>query len=98
MRNKGLLLAFSMNVAAAVWDYRTTRHCVDNHLGEEANPLMGQTRAQELGVGISLSALTYYAAGKLKKQGDGNYAFGVLWTGTLLHVVAAAHNQSVCHS
>jgi hypothetical protein len=97
MKNKGILLGVSMNVGAAIWDYKTTRHCVDTHRGKEGNPLMGQSRAQELSVVISLSALTYYFIGKLKEQGEGNYAFGVLWGGTLLHFAAGAHNWSVCH-
>jgi len=67
-----------MNAAAAVWDYQTTRHFLDTHRGSEGNPLMGQCRAQELGVGSSLSALTYLAAGKLKEQGEGDFAFGAL--------------------
>ena len=35
-------------------------------------------------------------SGKLKEHGDGNYAFGVLWSGTLLHVFAGAHNWATC--
>jgi hypothetical protein len=97
MKNKGMLFGVSMNVAAAVWDYETTRQCIDAHRGKEANPLMGQSRAQELSVGISISALTYYMAGKLKEQGGGNYAFGVLWGGTMLHFFAGAHNWAACH-
>jgi len=96
MKNKGMLLGMSLNAAALVWDYKTTRHCVDTHRGKEGNPLMGQTRAQELGVGISLSAFAYFLSGKLKEHGDGNYAFGVLWSGTLLHVFAGAHNWATC--
>ena len=97
MKNRGILLSVGMNVAAAVWDYKTTRHCVDTHRGKEANPLMGQSRAQELGVGISLSGLTYFVTGKLKEQGNGNFAFGALWGGTMLHFFAGAHNWSACH-
>jgi hypothetical protein len=96
MKNKGMLLGMSTNAAAMVWDYRTTRHCVETHRGKEGNPLMGNSQAQELGVGISLTALTYFISGKLKKQGDGNYAFGVLWGGTMLHVLAGAHNWATC--
>ena len=97
MKNKGMLLGMAVNAAAAVWDYKTTRHCIDTHRGSEGNPLMGQSQAQELSVGIGLTALTYFMAGKLKKQGDGNYAFGALWGGTILHVFAGAHSWSVCH-
>jgi hypothetical protein len=97
MKNRGILLGVGMNAAAAVWDYKTTRHCVDTHRGKEGNPLMGQSQAQELSVGISGTALLYVLSGKLKQQGDGNYAFGVLWGGTMLHFFAGAHNWSVCH-
>jgi hypothetical protein len=97
MKNRGILFAVSMNVAAAVWDYKTTRHCIDVHRGREANPLMGQSRAQQLSVGIGLSAFTYFAAARLKKQGDGNYAFGALWVGTMMHFLAGTHSWSACH-
>ena len=97
MKNRGILLGIGMNTAATVWDYKTTRHCIDTHRGKEGNPLMGQSRAQELGVGISLTGVTYFLAGKLKEQGSGNYAFGVLWGGTMLHFFEGAHSWSVCH-
>ena len=98
MTNKGMLLGMAMNAAAAVWDYKTTRHCIDTHRGKEGNPLMGQSQAQELSVGIGLTALTFFSAGKLKKQGDGNYAFAALWGGTALHFFAGAHAWAVCHN
>jgi hypothetical protein len=97
IRNPAILWGISMNVVATVVDYKTTRHCIDTHRGKEANPLMGQSRAQELSVGIGLSALTYYFAGRLKKQGDGNFAFGALWVGTALHSFAASASWAGCH-
>jgi hypothetical protein len=97
IRNPGILWGISMNATAVVLDYKTTRHCIDTHRGREGNPIMGQSRAQQLSVGISLSALTYYFAGRLKKQGDGNYAFGILWLGTFLHGGAAAYSWAGCH-
>jgi hypothetical protein len=96
MKNPFLLAGIGANAAAAVWDYKTTRHCIDTHRGTEVNPIMGQSQAQELSVGFGLTGLMYFLSGKLKEEGRGNYAFLVLWANTSLHFYAAAHNRSVC--
>jgi hypothetical protein len=91
-----MLVTTSLLVASFVMDYKTTRYCVDRHMGHEANPLMGDSRAQELAVGIGFTSASIWAAGKLKEDGDGKVAFIGLWATTALHAAAAAHNAVVC--
>jgi hypothetical protein len=96
LRNPALLIGEAANIGAAVWDYKTTRVCIDTHRGYEANPLMGQSRVQEIGVSIGLNVVLYLLAAKLKKDGNGNIALAILGAGTSLHVAAASHNRSIC--
>ena len=92
------LMRFSVavGIGAFVWDYKTTRYCIDHHLGREGNPIEGQTRAQELAVGLGITAFSFWAAGKLKEKGEGNKAFAEEWLISSLHFLAAAHNRAVC--
>jgi hypothetical protein len=92
------LMRFSVavGIGAFVWDYKTTRYCIDRHLGREGNPIEGQTRAQELAVGLGITAFSFWAAGKLKEKGEGNKAFAEEWLISSLHFLAAAHNRAAC--
>jgi hypothetical protein len=96
MSHPSMLVTTSLLVASFVMDYKTTRYCVDRHLGHEANPLMGDSRAQELAVGIGFTSASIWAAGKLKEDGDGKVAFIGLFATTALHSIAAAHNAVAC--
>lgn len=96
MTRPSMLVTSSLLVASFVMDYKTTRYCVDHHLGHEGNPLMGDSRAQELAVGIGFTSASIWAAGKLKEDGDGKVAFIGLFATTALHAAAAAHNAVVC--
>jgi hypothetical protein len=96
MSHPAMIVGTLLNVGAAAWDYQTTRYCIEHGAGREANPIMGQSRAQELAVGIGITAFSTWATGKLKENGDGNRAFFIQWTGTALHFLAAAHNRAVC--
>lgn len=97
MKSKGVVLGITLNAAAAVFDYKTTRHCIATHQGKEGNPLMGQSRAQELSVGISLTALQYFLVGKVKEKGMGNVAFAILYGGTVLHFYEGSRAWAECH-
>jgi len=97
MKNRVLLAGLAANVGAFAWDYATTRACIDRHHGNEANPVLGQTQAQELGVGITLTAVNYLLAAKLKQRGQGNVAFFGLFGLATTHIYFAAHNRAVCH-
>src|SRR5260370_4319940 len=90
MKNKGMLLGMAVNAAAAVWDYKTTRHCIDTHRGNEGNPLMGQSQAQEVSVGIGLTALTYFIAGEMTKHGERQFAVLSLVGGTIFDIFITA--------
>jgi len=95
LKNPMIAGAIAVNIGADVWDYRTAFA----HLGQkgfkETNPIMGQSRAQMLAVGISLDAIMYFSAARLKERGKGNYAFMVLAGNSVLHVYAAANNRSL---
>jgi hypothetical protein len=55
---------------------------------------MGQSRAQELSVGFSLTATLYFLAAKLKQHGNGNAAFMVLSAGAANHAYQALRAQA----
>lgn len=93
LKNPLILGAVAANLGAFVWDYRETRACIDAHQCTEANPIMGQSRAQELTVGIGLTATFYFLAAKLKQHGNGNAAFGLLSGNALMHVYEALRGQ-----
>jgi len=95
LKNPLMLGGIAVNLGADIWDYKATRACIAAHTCIEGNPLMGQSRAQQLGVGIGLDALLYYVAVWLKQGGDGNLAFALLTTSTTLHVYFAAHGQAL---
>jgi hypothetical protein len=96
MTNPAMVVSTSIAVASLVVDYKTTRYCIDRRLGKEANPLMGQSRAQELGVGMGLTSLSVFAAGKLKQEGNGSLGIFALWAATLAHGYAAYQNAEKC--
>jgi hypothetical protein len=94
--NPAIVVVSSLQVASFIMDYKTTRYCIDRHLAREANPLLGQSRAQELGVGIGLNLVSFWAAGKLKARGDGNLVFLGEWAMTMMHSYAAIRNATTC--
>ena len=96
MMNPAVFTASSLLLASFITDYKTTRYCVDRRLGREANPLLGQHRAQELTVGLSLTAVSIWAVGVAKKNGDGHIAIVGESMITILHALASAHNAVVC--
>jgi hypothetical protein len=96
MKHPQMLIGSAILVTSMIADYKTTRSCIDRGLGHEANPMLGQSRAQELGIGIPITALGIFAAGKLKKSGNGNAAMFALWTGTVMHTVMATRNAAIC--
>lgn len=93
LTNPMILGGLTVNLATAVWDYRATRACIDSHRCTEGNPLMGNTRAQELPVGIGLTAAFYILAAKLKQRGHGNQAMAILSASAALHSYLALRAQ-----
>lgn len=93
LKNPMILGAVTANLGAAVWDYRATRACINAHRCTEANPIMGQSAAQELAVCFGLTTTFYFLAAKLKQHGNGNAAFGLLSGNALMHVYQALRSQ-----
>jgi len=96
LSNPVIITGTALLTSAFVMDYKTTRHCIDRHLRREANPLMGQSRAQQLGVGLGLLTASVLATAKLKSQGRGNSAIFIQWVGTVAHSYYAYQNAVVC--
>jgi hypothetical protein len=85
--NPGLLVGYSMNLAATVLDIEGTQACLHANTCREANPLFGPrpSRARAYGTAIPWNLGAYAADALLKKLGRGNLAFGVLWGQTMAH-------------
>ncbi len=93
MRNPLMVIGGLLNLASTIADIEGTQACLHAHTCREGNPLFGAnpSRARAYGIGIPLTFATYTMAGLLKKHGNGNYAFAVLWCGTLLHAYEASN-------
>jgi len=98
MSHPSMIVVTSLLLASFVADYKTTRYCVDRGMGHESNPLMGQSRAQELAVGLTATGVSIWGIGELKRQGDGSVAVFAGFGGILLHTFAAYHNMAACGS
>jgi hypothetical protein len=96
LSNPAIITSTAVLTTALVVDYKTTRFCIDRHLAREANPLMGQSRKQELGVGLGLLTAGVLATAKLKSQGHGDTAILIQSMGTIAHLMAAYQNAVVC--
>ena len=99
-RNPAMLIADALNLAATVADIEGTQACLHAHTCREANPLFGSnpSRARAYGSAIPIAFFTYAVAARLKKYGDGNFAFGALWAATMLHVYFAASGFAVANN
>jgi len=64
-------------VLSTAFDAEGTQACLRAHTCTEGNPIMGKhpSRARMYGTAMPLNAITIFAMGKLKKQGDGFPAF-----------------------
>lgn len=93
LKNPLILGGIIADAGAAVWDLRTTRACIDNYTCKEANPLMGQSLAQQVTVGTGLNAILYYAAVRMKQRGKGNTALFFLAANAGLHVFFATYGR-----
>jgi len=91
-RNPAMLIADALNLASTVADIEGTQACQHAHTCSEANPLFGSnpSRARAYGTAIPIAFATYAMAARLKKNGDGNLAFGILWAATAVHFYLAA--------
>lgn len=96
MSNPEVIFSTAAETTSFIADYKTTRYCIDHHRGKEANPLLGQSRAQELGVGVAILAMSTFATAKLKSKGYGPEAVGLQWAATVAHTLAASLNAMSC--
>jgi hypothetical protein len=92
-KNPMMLGGLAVNAAAAVWDLRATRACIDNHTCRERNPIMGQSLAQQVTVGAGLGAFFYYGAVRMKQRGRGNTALFLLAASTGIHILLATYGH-----
>jgi hypothetical protein len=92
IRNRFMIASFVLNVASTVADIEGTQACIHAGTCREGNPIFGSkpTRARAYGVAMPIAFGTYALAGWMKKHGDGNVAFGILWAGTMAHTYLAA--------
>lgn len=95
MRNPLVMTASILRLASMVADIEETQNCIRAHTCKEGNPIFGPSRARQYGIGVPLELSVISLAGWLKKRGDGNLAFGILWGGTILHATLAAHAAAV---
>jgi hypothetical protein len=99
MRNPMLVVGGLLNLASTIADIEGTQACLRVHTCTEGNPLFGRnpSRAKSYGIGMPLEFAIYSMSAWLKKNGDGNFAFGLLWGGTTLHVYEAAHGFAIAN-
>jgi hypothetical protein len=98
-RNPAMLVGYALNLAATVADTEGTQACLRRHTCTEANPLFGSnpSRARSYGIGIPLQMAEYAALAFVKKRGQGNLAFGLLWASTVSHIYFASGAFSYAH-
>ena len=98
-RNPAMLLSFALNVAATITDAEGTQACLHARTCKEENPIFGSdpSRFRAYGTAIPLEFLAYAAYALAKKRGQGNLAFGMLWSSTVAHVYFAADAYSAAH-
>ena len=93
LRNPLMLVGETFNLAATIADIEGTQACLRVHTCSEGNPMFGSkpSRAESYGIGIPMNLATYVLTGYMKEKGQGNLAFALLWSGTVLHTYEAAH-------
>ena len=69
LKNRMILGGLAVNLATDIWDYRATRACIASHRCKVGNPILGQSRAQEISVSIGLNTILWFSAAKMKQQG-----------------------------
>jgi hypothetical protein len=90
-----MLLALGLLIPATVADIETTQSCIRAGTCKEGNPLMGQSRAQEYSVAMSINALAFWAAAEQKRHGHRAVPRYILWGATAMHAALAAHNSTL---
>ena len=60
----------------------------------EGNPVLGRSRAQQIGMSLGLGLLTLWQAHRLEIEGHTKAAKFCLWLGASLHSSAASYNMT----
>jgi hypothetical protein len=92
-KTPGMIFAGSLLVGMTVLDIESSQHCIHTGGCREANPILGQTRAQQYGVAIPITGLVYYLSVREKQHGHGLTAFAVMYGGSMLHFMGFAVNR-----
>jgi hypothetical protein len=92
-KSPGMLFAGGLLVGATILDIESAQHCIHSGGCREGNPIMGQSRAQEYGVAMPITALVYYLSVREKQHGHGFSAFCVMYGGAVIHWMGFAHNR-----
>jgi hypothetical protein len=71
MKTPGMLGLSALLVASTVFDAKGSQACIDKHTCRELNPLMQGSIGEKLAVGMSLNAITIFAAVREKQHGRG---------------------------
>jgi hypothetical protein len=91
----GMLLSLGLLTAATIADLETTQSCIHARTCKEGNPLLGQSRTRAYSVALSVNSVAFWAAAEQKRHGHGVAPFFILWSGTALHSLLAAHNSAL---
>jgi hypothetical protein len=95
MRNRLMVVGGILNIASAIADIEATQSCLRANTCREGNPIFGPSRARQYGLGIPITLADLSLAGYLKKHGNGNWAFAVIWGGTVMHAYLATRGASL---
>src|SRR5208337_3132607 len=91
----GMLLSLGLLTAATIADLETTQSCIHARTCKEGNPLLGQSRTRAYSVALSVNSVAFWAAAEQKRHGHGVAPLFILWSGTALHSLLAAHNSAL---
>jgi hypothetical protein len=100
MRNPMMVVGGLFNLASTIADIEGTQACLSAHACTEGNPMFGRnpSRARSYGLGMPMIFAVYAMSSWMKKHGEGNLAFGLLWGGTMTHVYEAAHAYALANT
>jgi hypothetical protein len=92
MRNPGMLVADALNLASTIADIEGTQACMRAQACKETNPIFGSnpSRARAYGIAVPVALASYALLGRMKRDGQGNFAFALLWGATMAHTYFAA--------
>ena len=85
-KTPGMLGLSALLVASAVFDAKGSQACIDRRSCRELNPLMQGSIAEKLAVGISLNAITIFAAVREKQHGRGVLPAMILGVASAGHI------------